>query len=604
MKKENLKNIPTVFIIFGATGDLVFKKLAPALFHLFEHGRLPGLFSVIGFSRQNLSNQDFRRQLKKAILKHLGLKKNRRLDDFLNYFSYQSGHFEKRQDYQKLAQRLGQIDGQWKVCANKLFYLAVPPQYYEGLFRRLASSGLTKPCSPAEGWTRVLVEKPFGRDLKTAQKLDRILGQLFKEEQIYRIDHYLAKEMLQNILSFRFANNLFEKSWNHHLIESIEIKLLENIGVEDRGDFYDGVGALQDVGQNHLLQMLALITMDHPLEFKANTIRRKRAEALKSLKLFTQTQVKRSSFRAQYQGYGNIKGVKKKSKTETYFKIKAFLNSFLWQGVPIILESGKKLKDRKKEIIITFKHSSPCFCPPKTKIHFKNKLIFHLEPQEGITIQFWSKKPGLKFELQERKFNFLYRKKKKKFSYTEEYEKLLLDCISGDQTLFISTEEVESMWKFIDPFIKAWRHNLVPLKRYSQNTNTIRRESKVIESPLISDLTFKKEIALIGLGKMGGNIAQQLMGKGWLVLGYNRTTEVTRDLEKKGLIGAYSLQELTQKFSSPRIIWLMVPAGQPVEEVIFARQGLIKFLKPGDIIIDGGNSFYRDSIRRSKKLAK
>jgi glucose-6-phosphate 1-dehydrogenase len=277
------------------------------------------------------------------------------VEKFLQRFVFQQGDFERQSDYVALAERLGATDSEWKACSNKLFYLAVPPDFLKTIVNHLATSELTKPCSPEEGWTRVLVEKPFGRDLTTAEKLDELLGKLFKEEQIYRIDHYLAKEMLQNILTFRFSNNLFEKIWNNQFIEQIEIKLWETLGVELRGPFYDGVGALRDMGQNHIMQMLALVTMERPSSFTATAIRDQRVAILKTLPELSKKEVAENTLRAQYDGYQTIKGVSPTSTTETYFKVKTELTSPRWKGVPIIMESGKRMGEKKKEIIITIR---------------------------------------------------------------------------------------------------------------------------------------------------------------------------------------------------------------------------------------------------------
>lgn len=606
MVKLSEKNIPTILVIFGATGDLVARKIIPALFHLFVKDRLPTKFRVLGVARREFSDHDFQRRVIELTENHI--KKcgrcpgKSRLKEFAALFSYRSGLFEKLADYKSLAKTLKQIDGAWGVCTNKLFYLAVPPQLYETIFKNLAASGLTEPCSPEEGWTRVIVEKPFGKDLKTAQKLDALLGRLFREVQIYRIDHYLAKEMLQNILTFRFSNNLFEINWSNKLIEKIDIKLFEKLGVEDRGSFYDGVGALRDVGQNHLLQMLAFLTMDHPINFNADAIRRKRAEILKTLRIPTLEDVRTSTFRAQYDGYRNIKGVAPNSQTETYFRTRAYLNAPRWRGVPAILESGKRLGEPCKEIVVTFKHPAPCLCPSGAE-HYKNKVIIRLEPKEEIDIQFWSKTPGLTMDIEKRSFNFLLRDQKDKTQYTEEYERLILDCIAGDQTLFVSTDEVQAMWRYIDPILAGWWKNVVPLTTYRPDTGEILEKAKKVVGEKVSSLpAMKKEIGIIGLGKMGGNIARQLMEKGWRVVGCNRTRGVTDALAKEGLIPAFSPRELIEKLHSPRIVWLMVPAGKPVDEMLGS---ITEFLKPRkDVVIDGGNSFYKDTVRRARRLAR
>lgn len=605
------KNIPTVFVVFGATGDLMGKKIVPALFHLYAQGALPKMFRVIGVARRELTGELFQGYVGKLLDAHKELR-SINLDiraKFLSLFSYHQGFFDKEEDYKRLAATLGNIDGTWKVCANKLFYLSVPPQYYETICTHLHSSGLTTPCGAEEGWTRVIVEKPFGKDFESAQRLDELLGRLFKEVQIYRIDHYLAKEMLQNILSFRFANNLFEKNWDYTVIDKIELRLLESIGVDDRGAFYDGVGALRDVGQNHLLQMLALITMEHPTTFTPETIRSRRAEILQKLILSAGESMNAVSYRAQYKGYRTVKGVAKDSITETYFKIRGELQSARFKGIPIVLEGGKKLGNPKKEIVVTFKHTAPCLCPPNK--HFQNRLIFHLGPREGITIQFWAKKPGLKMELEERTFEFLFRDKRRNLQYVEEYEKLLLDCIAGDQTLFVSTQEVRAMWKFIDPIVCAWQKNEVPLRSYAPGTNqpltesTKLVEANVARSQSVSDLaTLRKEIAIIGLGKMGANFVRNLKDHGWRVIGFNRTEDVTRAIEKEGIEGIYSLKELKEKMIAPRIVWLMLPAGAATDEMIFGKEGLVHILTPGDIIMDGANALFKDSAKRYARLKR
>jgi glucose-6-phosphate 1-dehydrogenase len=615
--KNKEKNIPTVLVILGATGDLMQRKIAPALFHLFERNKLPDKFKVLGFSRAKLSDSRFRSFVAKTLISHpdinfsnLSIRKKAEL--FLPLFSYQGGLFEKKEDFLGIKKRLQEIDDSWGVCSNKLFYIAAPPQWYKIIFKNLALSGLTAPCSEEEGWTRVLVEKPFGKDLETAKKLESLLSSLFKEEQIYRIDHYLAKEMIENILAFRFSNNIFEEVWNKNFIEKIEIKLWEKEGVEKRGAFYEGLGALRDVGQNHLLQMLALVTMEKPRKFEADEIRQKRAEILKQLKPLSRKEIKKFTYRAQYETYTAIKGVEQGSKTETYFKVKAFLNSPKWQGVDIILQSGKRLKEQRKEIVITFKHPRNCLCPPFSGHPYKNKIIISLEPREEIKVKFWAKKQGLDFkiaEVEERDFNFVLRRARKRAKYIEEYEKLLFDCIIGEQTLFVSSEEVEAMWRYIDPIERAWQSDLVPLKKYQPDTNEPIEDSQFVELRQGRDNeALKKEIGIIGLGKMGYNIAKKLSLEGWKVAGYDKSEKVRELASKKekpeNLKIVSSLQELAASLGKPRLIWLMVPSGKPIDELLFSQKGIMPFLSPGDIVIDGGNSFYKNSIKRFQKLKK
>lgn len=599
--------IPTIMVILGATGDLMTKKIVPALHLLYQQGKLPKLFHVLGVARRPWSTPDFHTHIR-SIVNSKGARDE--LTDFLTHFSYERGEFATAADYTRLAQSLGQIDGQWRVCANKLFYLAVPPEYFETILTHLAASGLTKPCSPQEGWTRVIVEKPFGKDLVTAKRLDARLAELFREEQIYRLDHYLAKEMLQNILTFRFSNNLLEESWNNRFIEKIEIRLHETIGVEDRGAFYDGVGALRDVGQNHLLQMLALVTMDHPKDFTAEAIRAKRAAILGTLRELSSHEVIHHSVRGQYRGYQAIKGVEPRSTTETYFYLETFLDQPRWQGVPIHLEAGKRMGKVQKEIVVTFKHPRPCLCPASGE-HLTNRVRFALEPVEGITIDFWAKKPGLTFDIEPRAFDFALYPKSARTQYVEEYGKLLLDCISGDQTLFVSTEEIREMWRGVDPVIETWQTGKVPLPTYQPDTNEAVHLGAAARAAPDRVSLARRPVGMVGLGKMGAGLVRQLLEKGWPVVGYNRTSEAIDRLAQEGMVASSSLQDLVAKLPGPRVIWLMVPsvakasAGKPTRAAIDdVLDELLPFLASGDIIIDGGNSYFEETVKRGRRCGR
>lgn len=592
---------PTVLVIFGATGDLMAKKIAPSLLHLFKKDKLPKLLQIVGFSRRPLSQNAFKEHLIKSVRQYKGIPTDpKQIDMFMQRVSYHQGRFDDLADYQLLAKILGRIDGEWKTCANKLFYLAVPPAFYKTIFMNLDTSGLSVPCGPEGGWTRVLVEKPFGHDLETAESLDLLMGKLFKEEQIYRIDHYLAKEMLQNILSFRFSNNILESSWNNRHIDSIEIRQHETFGVETRGGFYDGVGALRDMGQNHLLQMLALVTMDHPGSLIATNVRRERANILSQLRVLNDSEIRTNTYRAQYNGYRSIDGVRNNTNTETFFRITTFIDSPRWAGVPIVIEHGKNLKKSRKEIIVTFKHTSPCLCPPGGG-HFKNQVIFSLEPKEEIRIDFVAKKAGLSTDLEERSFTHNFRTRARKNQYVEEYEKLLLDAVYGNQLLFVSTDEVKAMWRFIDPIVCAWDDNKVPLATYIPGKDMVLKDAK---KTIHTDTTVatNRSIGVVGLGKMGAGIALHLLEKGWEVVGYNRTIEVTKQYEKDGLKTAESIEDLVKLLKPPRLIWIMVPSGKPVDEMMFGENGLTNYLDKNDIIIDAGNSNYKETIERAKKL--
>ena len=595
-----------MLVVLGATGDLMHKKIVPALFNLYKSGRTPKLFKIIGLSRRDWSDDEFKQSLRKILADHhkKQIVSKEQIDAFINLWTYHQGRFDFLSEYKQLATKLGYFDDKWNVCSNKLFYIAAPPQFYETILSNLHDSGLTKPCSPEEGFTRVLIEKPFGHDSRTANRLEILLSKLFKEEQIYRIDHYLAKENMQNILNFRFSNALFDSSWSNKYIEKVQIRLWERLGVEKRGVFYDGLGALRDVGQNHLLQMVALMTMDNPGGFYSEAIRNKRVEILNTLQTIDRTEIIKNTYRAQYKDYRKIEGVNRSSNTETYFKIKLFLNHPRWKGVPFILESGKKLKEQRKEIVVTFKHPNPCFCPTGSDHSLKNKVIFQLEPDEGVFIDLFSKKPGLNLEIKNSQFKYLLRKKGEKAQYVEEYEKLLLDAIKGDQTLFVRSDEVVAMWKFIDRITQEWETD-VPLKFYKKGSTGPIVDSQFIDKSIEEGFLFpkiKKQIGILGLGKMGANISRRLIDKNWDVIGYNRSPEDTKLLELEGLKGAFSLKELITSLSKPRLLLLSLPAGPVIDKIIFEKDGLIDLLEKDDVIIDGGNSYFQDTIKRAEKL--
>jgi glucose-6-phosphate 1-dehydrogenase len=593
---------PTILVVLGATGDLMTKKIVPALFNLHGKKELPPQFKLVGVSRRDWDDDDLRKHIKDILRTKAPHASGKSVGSFLALTAYHKLTFDVLSDYAALGEMLKRIDNEWGVCTNKLFYLSVPPKFYGEILTNIHKSHLADGCSPEEGWTRVIVEKPFGSDEKTARALDTKLATLFKEEQIYRIDHYLAKEMLQNILIFRFANDLFEDEWSSRTIESIRMCLFEKIGVEGRGVFYDGVGALQDVGQNHLLQMLALVTMERPAIYDAESIRPLRAKLLSELAIPTLAEAARNSFRAQHDGYRSVKGVAPNSKIETYFRIQGSIESGRWEGMPIIMESGKRLGEPLKEVEIVLRHERPCLCKPGE--HHKNRIVIRLEPKEEITLRFYSKKPGHAFELEERALKFDFRDAGHHSQYTEEYEKLLLDCIAGDQTLFVSSEEITAMWQFTDPFVTAWKKGFTPLRHYAPDTREIVAEAEAEMTARSNARALPHEIGVFGLGKMGANVARQLHEKGWRVIVANRSPGPIEAMAKEGFGTAYSAAELASKLKSPRVIWTMITAGKGIDEFFFGKDGVVKHLKKGDIVIDAGNSFYEDTVRRAKLLHK
>ena len=602
--RESQPLAPTILVVFGATGDLMARKVVPSLFYLRSKGLLPDRFCVVGFGRRPWGDADLQAHVRAILADKVPLAQADDIEEFLRLFRYQRGEFHEPDDYRTTAALLGKIQEEWGVCVNKLFYLAVPPEHYETIFRQLAGGGLTIACSEADGWTRVLVEKPFGDDQETARALDTLLGSLFREEQIYRIDHYLAKEMLQGIMNFRFTNNLFETEWNRLAIESIDITLLESIGAEKRGAFYDHVGALRDVGQNHLLQMLALVTMEQPASSAANDVRDARAALIETLSPMTPGEVAISTFRAQHEGFRDIVGVAPDSDTETYFRLQATMQGTRWAGVPVTMQAGKRMGPACKEITVNMRHPEPCIMCD-VGAHYTNRVVFTLEPQDQIEIVFFAKRPGFTDEVEERRFSFFLYEKSEKTQYVEEYGKLMFDAMRGDQTLFVSTREIEAGWRYIDPIVDGWSDGLVPLASYVPDTADV---VELAKAELRARGRFH-QVGICGLGKMGAGLARNFVEHGWHVVGWNRHHEVASAMAADGLEPALSLQELVAALEPPRIVWVMVPAGAPVDALLFGDDadgsvGLADLLAPGDVIIDGGNSQYADSPRRAGRLAE
>jgi glucose-6-phosphate 1-dehydrogenase len=454
---------PTIFIILGITGDLAGRKLLPSLLNLYVKKLLPQKFAIVGFSRRAFTREEFREFIRGHMKIASGQYHEEDIKHFLDHMYYEQGLFDIPTSYANLSMRLKIIDDGFHQCSNKLFHLAVAPTYYETILEHLSNSGLTIPCGGDEGWTRVLVEKPFGHNIETAKKLDKRLGELFDEEQIFRIDHYLAKEALQNVLAFRFTNTIFEPLWNFNHIEAVHIKLLEKGGIEGRGGFYDDIGALKDVGQNHILQMLALVAMEPPEKFDADSIRKERAKLLARLKILPTKKFSDYTVRGQYEGYANEKGVKRNSQTETYFRVQTFIDSPRWKNVPFYIESGKALSESKSEINVYFKNES--------EQDLQNVLTFRIQPDEGIKIKFFVKTPGFGMKVEPKTLKFKYSESHTFQELPDAYERVLYDAIMGDQTLFTSTDEVMQAWKFITSIITSW--STLPLTIYKKGTEVV-----------------------------------------------------------------------------------------------------------------------------------
>lgn len=597
MNSQKAHTSPTILVIFGMTGDLAVKKIIPSLWHLFKSNHVFDSFTVIGFSRRSFSGNEFKEYLSEALRKSSPeVIDDNQLQKFSTLFSYQSGKFEDENAFQILSNTIKKTETEWGVCTNKLFYLAVPPANYETIFENLAKVKLNLPCGGELGWSRILIEKPFGTDLFSARQLQSLLSNYFKEEQIYGIDHYLFKEIVQGIENFRFSNNLFEQVWDNATIDKVDISLLETIGAENRGSFYDSVGALRDVGQNHLLSILATITMDYPTSKDETDIRNSRAKLLSTLRPWTEETLRAGTYRAQYHEYLKIEGVEPDSHTETYFSVQTELLHPKWKGVPITISAGKKVSETCKEIVVTLKHPTVCHLCQVDPNHKPNQIIFRLAPNDEVIISFWIKRPGFEQKLEERSLSFFLYEKETKTQYVEEYAKILHAAMKGGQSQFVSFPEIKAGWEFTDPIIEFWQNNMVPLNKYQQGTTP---EPKLKDSDsAFGNMVIPKELGMIGLGKMGANLARQLMSKGWKVHGYNRSPEVTHKMATEGLLGVLTLNELIEEMPSPRTLWLMVPH-QFVGDVV---DKLLPHLSEGDTIIDGGNSPYHQSMELAQRL--
>lgn len=468
---------PTIFVIFGITGDLAARKLLPALLALYVKKLLPPRFAIVGFSRRSFTREEFRELIRSRMNILPGQFNEEDIKHFLDHMSYEQGYFDSPIAYARLAEKLKSIDDNWGQCSNKLFHLSVPPNLYEGILKDLANSKLTIACDDRSGWTRILIEKPFGNDIVAAKSLDKLLGKLFKEEQIFRIDHYLAKEALQNIVAFRFANPIFEPIWNNKHIDKVHIKLYERFGVEGRGSFYDPIGALKDMGQNHMLQMLALIAMNEPRSLRAEDIRRERLAVLKSLVKIAPRKIQDSVARGQYKGYLDEKGVSAHSTTETYFRIATTINQARWKGVPFYLENGKALEESKTEIDIYFKNGKKKLIINKEgkktlSPEDQNILTFRIQPDEGIKIKFFVKTPGYGFATEPKTLKFKYSDVSAFNAITRnDYERLIHDAFIGDQTLFASTGEIMASWEFVTPILENL--DKLPLNIYEKGAREV-----------------------------------------------------------------------------------------------------------------------------------
>jgi len=442
-------------VIFGASGDLTHRKLIPALYNLYKIGRLSENFSVLGVARSELNDETFREKMREALI-HNEETTPDTLDAFCSHLYYQAVNTSDAQDYGKLVPRLDDLHDKYQTCGNTLYYMSTPPSLYGVIPECLAAHGLN---TEEYGWKRIIVEKPFGYDEKTAQALDVQIHRFFEEHQIYRIDHYLGKETVQNLLVLRFSNGWFEPLWNRNFIDYVEITGAESIGVEERGGYYDGSGAMRDMFQNHLLQVLAMVAMEPPAIINANSMRDEVAKVMHSLRPLTAEDMEHNLVLGQYtaaeingkmeKGYLEEKGVPADSRTETYIALRCEIENWRWAGVPFYVRTGKRLPARVTEIVIHFKTTPhPVFSQNAPE----NKLIIRIQPDEAISMRFGLKKPGAGFEAKEVSMDFRYADLAGAQVLTA-YERLLLDAMKGDATLFARTDAVHAAWKLVQPIL-------------------------------------------------------------------------------------------------------------------------------------------------------
>ncbi|MBT8239032.1 MAG: glucose-6-phosphate dehydrogenase [Croceitalea sp.] len=457
-----------ILVIFGASGDLTARKLVPALFNLYVAKQLPDNFVVLGASRSDMTDNEFR---KKVVLESDYLKdkledlKPNYINKFSKKFFYEDLGGDYTSHYGRLQKRIADLDTKFHTAGNHIFYLSTPPSLYEPIAKNLAEVDLN---DEEEGWKRLIVEKPFGYDLESAKNLNEGLQRYFKETQIYRIDHYLGKETVQNLLVTRFANSIFEPLWNRNYIHHIEITNAESVGVEKRGGYYDKSGALRDMFQNHLLQIVSLIVMEPPISDEPEGIRNEKVKALKSLRIMRNEQtIHDNTIRGQYmastikgekvKGYRQEDGVAKDSKTETYAAIKFFVDNWRWKDVPFYVRTAKRMPTKVTEVVIHFKTPHHQIFHDSSMNNKDNKLIIRIQPDEGILIKFGVKVPGQGFKVERANLDFYY-SSLAQTHVMEAYERLLLDCMQGDATLYARADEVEAAWEFVDPILNYWKN--------------------------------------------------------------------------------------------------------------------------------------------------
>ncbi len=450
----------TTIIIFGASGDLTQRKLIPSLFNLFRKRRTPKNFKIVGFGGSPFTDEQFRKHLYEGVKEHASYTfTEEEWNIFAPNLFYISGKYTEASDFTKLAEYLTKLEN---GEANRLFYMALPPTLFPPTIANLDASGQLHENG---AWRRVVLEKPFGTDMSSAITLNKQVHKALTESQIYRIDHYLGKETVQNILFTRFANTIFEPIWNRNYIDHVQITVAEKVGLEHRAGFYDSVGVLRDMFQNHLLQLLTLVAMEPPASFSASHLRNEKVKVLSAIQPMTPEQVSANTVRGQYKGYRKEDQVNPNSTTPTYAALRLFINNWRWKGVPFYLRSGKNLAEKQSQIIIQFKEPPLAMFPMQTMK--PNMLVLYLQPDEGLHVRFEAKAPDTVAETRSVDMEFHYAEAFGQTAIPESYERLLLDAIQGDASLFTRADEVETAWSLIDPILQTWSaHQTPPLAAY------------------------------------------------------------------------------------------------------------------------------------------
>lgn len=481
-----IKQDNQIIVIFGASGDLTARKLIPAIYNLYKKDYLPEKYAILGVGRTEYSDEEFRDKVVKDN-PHVEVEE-KSLDEFAGLIHYEAISTSKEEDYTKLNDRITAIDQELQIGKNVIFYLSVPPSLYGVIPKHLASVGLN---DEGDGWKRLIVEKPFGYDLESAKSLNKSLLEYFGENQIYRIDHYLGKETVQNLLVTRFANSIFEPLWNRNYVHRVEISSAESVGVEKRGGYYDTSGAMRDMLQNHLLQLIALVAMEPPVNAEADSIRNEKLKVFQSIRQMTQEDIHNNVIRGQYvaskikgkevKGYREEEGVDPESKTETFVALKFFIDNWRWEGVPFYIRTGKKLPTRVSEVVIHFQPTHHHLFMNDASVNSQNMLVIRIQPDEGVLIKFGMKVPGAGFKVTNVNMDFLYDDLTNAY-VPEAYERLLLDCMQGDATLYARGDSVEAAWAFVDPILKAWKEDpSIPVYGYPAGTWGPKDSDELIE---------------------------------------------------------------------------------------------------------------------------